>query len=305
MPHLLLLFYFYRFLVRWTASTRAVTFGFAAFALNYLGLGYATGVNKHTPAATVLFISFYYAYLLRNGYSDKKKHWIISGVLAGLAPTLDIPAVVFSLAIIIYLASYDRRKTLAIFIPAFVPPLLLHFFLTYLSTGSLVPIYLRKTLYQYPGSYWLKPGGIDAANEPKPIYFFHMILGHHGVLSMTPVLVLACWGLYRSIRRLAVRLAEALVVAAPLIMVTAWIGIFTKNYGGVCVGLRWLLFAIPLLFVFTAVWLEEKSSKIAACLLVALIIVGFLNLWDALNGPWSESDWHQWFKSMHMGSIAD
>ena len=35
---------------------------------------------------------------------------------------------------------------------------------------------------------------MDALDEPKPVYLFHMILGHHGVFSLTPIFLFSAYG---------------------------------------------------------------------------------------------------------------
>jgi len=302
LPHILLLFFFYRFLLVWIERESALVLSFVAVAFNYIGLGYATGMNNHTPAAAALFISFFHAYLLHSGRSDSRHRWFLSGLLAGLAATLELWAAVYCVAITLYLAGRDWRRTVSIFIPSSLPFLALHFFLSYISTGSLEPIYLRPELYFYPGSYWFDKIGIDAAREPKPIYFFHMILGHHGLLAMTPVLFLACWSLCCSLSKGAARRAEAALIGISSLITALLLGFRTNNYGGLCAGFRWLIIIMPPLFLFVAAWLEKKRSWLAISFFIFLLLIGFLNVLDCLMSPWAFSRWHQLFIRLGMGS---
>ncbi|HIA20700.1 MAG TPA: hypothetical protein EYN70_15010, partial [Planctomycetaceae bacterium] len=45
--------------------------------------------------------------------------------------------------------------------------------------------------YDYPGSYWIgsRRGGFDVGEPSRLRYAFHMLVGHHGIFSLTPV-----WG---------------------------------------------------------------------------------------------------------------
>lgn len=302
LPYLILLYFFYRFLCRWFESRRTIVLGLAVFTLNYIGLGYAITLNNHTPAAACLFISFYYAFLLRRGDLKGNGFWLLSGFLAGLGATFEFWGGLFSLAFIGYLASKDPRRSLGLFIPAAAVPVLIHFLLTHAATGSFLPIYLRPDLYRFSGGYWLDPVGIDAICEPKPVYFFHLILGHHGLLSMTPVFLLSFWSMFRAAIRRNNRFAEALTIGIPVVLCLLFLGMRTRNYGGVSAGLRWMIHAMPFLFLFTADWIDRHRSRISMVLLAALAAIGFAILCDipwSNGGPWHNSAWHKYIFGLY------
>lgn len=290
--HLLLLVYGYRLLALWLPSPALVLAGFATLAFAYLGFGYATSINNHTPAAAVSLAAFYYAYLVRSGGSRAPRHWALAGALAALAPTLDLAAMFVSTAIGVYLLGRDWRAVVRWFAPAALVPLALHFLLTYLVSGSVLPIYLRHELYLYPGSYWNAPVGIDALDEPKHVYLWHMLVGHHGLLAMTPLFVLALVALGRGLRRGAPRRPEAMVVSASLVALVTFYAVTTKNYGGVCVGFRWLIVIMPFLVLFVGEWLREAHGRVALVVFVVLYGVSQVNAVDALGDPWRRSAWH-------------
>jgi len=296
-PYLLLFLIFYLFLRRWTESDRIVSIGLLVFTLNFIGLGYSTGINNHVPAAAALLGSFYLAFQIRCEGEDRWSFWAGSGFLATLAATLELWAGFFCLAIFVYLATTRRRRAWTIFLPAAAPPLALHFFLTWLSTGSILPLYLRPELYLYHGSYWLEPAGIDALYQPKYTYFFHLLVGHHGLFSMTPVFVLGAWSLFSSFTRRSHRRPEALTVGLPLLASLLFLGIRTRNYGGICAGLRWMIIVMPMLFLFATTWLDEHRSIWARVLFAVLVLVGLVVAADvpwADAGPWHNSAWHRY-----------
>lgn len=303
LPHILLLLFFYRFLRFWITDERALVLSFAVMAFNYIGWGYSTGMNNHTPAAVALFISFYYACRIRHEQSNSRLNWILSGLLAGLAATLELWAAIYCVGITLYLAGRNWRKSIFIFIPSSLPFLLFHFILSYISTGSLKPVYLRPELYFYPDSYWFSKLGIDAAREAKPVYFFHMIFGHHGLLAMTPVFFLACWSLCSSAIKRDARHAEAVLIGVSSFVTVILLGFRTNNYGGLCFGFRWLIIIMPFMFLFAGVWLEKKRSLFAVFLFLLCWFVGLLNVLDCfIKGPWAFSTWHELFIRAGMGS---
>lgn len=302
LPYLLLVYFFYRFLILLYDSSRTVILGLLVFTFNFIGLGYATDLNNHTPAAACLFISFYLAYMLHHGIRTSTGFWLLSGFLAGLASTFEFWFGFFAIGFFVYLASGNLRNTIRLFLPAAAVPVLIHFGLTWIATGSLLPVYLRPELYQFGGGYWTNPVGIDALHEPKHIYFFHIILGHHGFLSMTPVFFLAVFSICNAIRKKTSRFAEALTVGLPLLVIVLFLGIRTRNYGGVCAGLRWMIAAMPLLFLFLAEWIDRHRFRKALVLLLILALIGLSVLVDvpwSRAGPWHHSGWHKLFFGLY------
>jgi hypothetical protein len=302
-PQLLLLLYFYRMLLVWTTRESARIFGFACMAFSWIGLGYATGINNHTPAATAVFIAFFYAWHIRHHRQHSRWTWLLAGLLTGLAPTLELWSVLFSAAFFLYVVQRDMKKAILVFIPAACLCPLINALFTWISTGSVLPVYLQKELYFYEGSYWLRMTGIDALREPKIIYFFHMLLGHHGYFSMTPVLILGAWELIRSLHRRHPRFAEAMVIGIPTLLCMLALGIRTRNYGGICFGFRWLILTMPLMLLFVAAWLERIQSCWWRVVFLILFVIGCLHTGDALRGTWRFSMWHQYFEQAGWGSL--
>lgn len=302
LPYLLLLYFFYRFLLLWTASDRTVILALLVFTFNFIGLGYATDLNNHTAAAACLFISFYFAYRIKLDGVGKISDWIISGLLGGLSATLEFWGGFFVISIFAYLALVNRKRLLLLFLPMAALPVAVHFLLTWVASGSLLPVYLRPELYQYQGSYWTEPTGIDALHEPKHIYFFHIIFGHHGFIAMTPVFFLGIYSMIKNILSRSEKYSEAITIGVPLLATVLFLGIRTRNYGGVCAGLRWMIVGMPFLFAFVASWINEHTSKKAMILLILLTAVGLAVLTDvpwSHAGPWHHSGWHKYLFGLY------
>ena len=293
-PHALLLFYAYLFLTKLNVSGRVVLWSFVCFAFGRLGLAYSTTLNNHTVAELAGFVAFYHAWGLRRGHLSGGWHWIAAGMAAGLAPPLDLGMMFLSCAIGVYLLSWDWRRTLTRFAPASLPPLVAHFALTWMISGGWRPIYLRRELYEYPGSYWLAPTGMDALDEPRLTYLFNMLLGHHGVLSMTPVLAFALWAIGRAVIKRSGCQAEAIAIGSAFAVMVTFYTITTKNYGGFCVGFRWLMPMTPLLLAFLPLWMSRNRSRLAWMVFVACALVSQFHAFDGLHDPWLPSQWDRW-----------
>lgn len=298
--HVLLLVHLFWLMLLVVRRQEAALACIAAVGFAYLGVGYAVELNNHTPAATFGLVAFYYAFRIRNGprlgVAVKRTHWVLCGLAAGLIPGISLPGGALTAGLALYLFLHDRRQTLLFFLPATLPGVIAHFVLTYLSTGSLLPVYLLKGAYDYPGSYWLKPRGIDALNEPKYLYAFHLLIGHHGLFSMTPAFVFSSIALVNALRRRTDLFREAVLVTGVTAVITLFLIFRTNNYGGNCVGFRWAIPYMPLLFVFFAVYLDRVRIRWWLWGLVLLtLLVGQFHVHDAFWTPWHTSKWHAWF----------
>ncbi len=151
--------------------------------------------------------------------------------------------------------------------------------------------------YEYSGTYWRDGNrrGVDRGEASKTTYLFNLTLGHHGVFSLTPLWLLlpAGWiiGLLNpaaSIKRfhVAVLLASAVCflfyLNRPLI---------DRNYGGVSVCFRWLLWFAPLWLITIAPVMDRCSAWRATRIPVYLMLaLSLFSVSTALQTPW-QSPW--------------
>jgi hypothetical protein len=157
--------------------------------------------------------------------------------------------------------------------------------------------------YRYEGSHWNKQGterrGIDYAadQESRGTYAFHLLLGHHGLFSLTPIWLMSIFGWamiamdrdgHGTIWR-DVNLAGA---AAWLIVVLFFALIVgTRNYGGWTCGPRWFFWLTP----FGLLALLPAADRVARSrggrgLALALLGLSVLSAHYSLANPWR----HPW-----------
>jgi len=296
-PHLIFLIYFYRLCRLLFRRQLSVLVAMAGACFAYLGVGYATLINNHSFAAALTVCGLYYAARIRLERDVKPYHWPLAGFILGVGPAIDPPGLAIMGALALYLFMYDRRKTLVWFLPALLPGVLLHFVLAYQITGSLKLFYFNSELKAFKGFYFKNAGGIDGLKEPKYVYAFNTLLGHHGLFSMTP---LYCFGLYELVRSIKVRrlLGVSLVCAGTIV---AFLGFFifrTRNYGGWCVGMRWFVPIMPLLLLYFGLWVDRVrlSRPLWTAVLLAFGVSCF-NVQDALSCPLQYSVWHNWLEN--------
>jgi hypothetical protein len=288
LPHLILLACFRRYLTLFELSEPYRFTAFAVFAFTYLGWGYATVLNNHTPAAAALMGAIYLAFAADKESGRSLGQYGAAGFLAGLASVLDFGAAAFGVTLFVLLLTRPDRRRVTAFVLGALTPLALHLLLTYISTGSLVPLYLRREVYDYPGSYWRHPTGVEALHEPKIIYFMNLTIGHHGLFSTTPALAVGVYEASRRILGTPEARAHALALLIPFLLVFLVYLFKTSNYGGVCRGFRWMLFCMPPFFAYFGLFMARRGlDRWGKAVLTVSGAVGGLTSLGALVSPFS------------------
>lgn len=280
---------------RWTRVFLLVTAGVGTLLLPFL-----VALNNHTVAATS--IVFVLASTLRITVDGDRRwrHFAIAGFFSAWAAASELPAAAFAATTMLLLARTDLRRTLLVFLPVALIPLAGFLVTNYLVTGGLRPFYAyygtEKYLYTVDGvdSYWKNPRGIDKGPDTLPGYLLHCTVGHHGVLSLSPVFlltVLAWCGIPRktttSLKTLSrVALWMTLIVLGFYLSRTS-----NYNYGGVSCALRWMLWLVPLWLLTMIPVLDVLSGKprlqaLAIGLLVVSSISAVIPLENPFQHPW-------------------
>ena len=286
LPHVLILIYFYLLLKRIVDTPLAQVLGYTAISVGYIGILYASELSNHIPAAAISLMALYYAYRIRTDISTRIPHWIAVGFLCGLLPTIDIPSASLSAALFIYLFTFSPKKTLLLFVPAALPPLALHFSLMLHITESVLPTQIRQPDGVLDKLYWNNPGPLDAPSDPRWLYAFHMFFGHHGLLIISPVLFFGLHGLFRA----AKKSKEATLILSVFVIQSLYYIFLTRSYGGVNVGLRWLIPILPLVLLFASTWADHSPSKSKIILYTLTILTGFFFVFVHPTG-WMYSIW--------------
>ena len=139
--------------------------------------------------------------------------------------------------------------------------------------------------------------GVDQGEPSRLVYGFHVLIGHHGIFSLTPIWLLSLLGIGSwTIQRddLFKRAVAVGTLLLMLVCLTFYIGLRPeqdRNYGGVTSGFRWMFWFIPLWLVTmipAADWISENTRRRS----FALILLGMsvLSAQFAAGNPWS----HPW-----------
>lgn len=286
------------------------------FVLIVAGFGsilnpYLTTLNNHTPAvACAMFAIAAAARILVSPraatHSDveAKSHgprswdFALLGFFAALTCCFELPAAQMGVLAFLLAMVVCPRKTMAWFVPAAAFPLIVFFVTNWMATGGVKPFYAtygtETYVYEHNGipSYWTNPRDLDANTESTPVYLFHCLFGHHGLLSLTPVLVLAVWGTLMTPRGKS-ESRRLLILAGALMTLVTLSFYLTRtenyNYGGNSVGLRWTMWLSPFWWIAMIPALEgiqRRGLHVTCGLLLAASIVS-VN-WS-INRPWKPS----------------
>jgi hypothetical protein len=162
--------------------------------------------------------------------------------------------------------------------------------------------------YDYPGSYWYygRKSGVDQGEPSRAAYAFHVLIGHHGVFSLTPMWLLAIPGTLLFLRR-DWRRPRTAVAWMTLVVTVVCLGFYIlrpledRNYGGVASGLRWAFWLIP----FWLIAIVEPTTKLMQRPLgVAVVLLLFAASCFSATEPWSKPWQHPWLYRVWPAKVA-
>lgn len=222
-PFMLFVWVLGRYVRERTESAFVAHFCIAVAALGTYLTPWSITFNNHVPAA---FAALFALVATARIWYDGRREWYwfaAAAFFAALAATMELPAAALGVAVLLALLIRDWKRTLLFAVIPAAIPIAAGLYTNYLAMGTIRPAYsdfgVVGGLYDYPGSYWLKPTGMDALSEPKRVYLLHILIGHHGFFLLTPILAVALLGAGRHLRALGVGLAALLSVALVAFMV--------------------------------------------------------------------------------------
>ncbi|MBC7820645.1 MAG: hypothetical protein IAG10_27485, partial [Planctomycetaceae bacterium] len=269
---------------------------------------FTSSLNNHSPAAICVVLAMYPLLRVITDGEHRKRFFALAGFFSAATFSLELPAALLVVVFGALLLKADRKRTLTVFVPAALLPVVAFVALNCVVTGSLSPFYSSygsaKYVYEHEGipSYWSNPQSLDRNLDSPLMYFVHCTIGHHGLLSLTPVWLLTLIGWLGWRRWPECRQRTLLVVGAGLTAVV--FGFYLTrtqnyNYGGNSVALRWMLWLAPLWLlamipVFDA-WGSRRGFQIlASCLLAASVISASLPGSNPWQSTWLLSLMERW-----------
>jgi len=273
-------------------------------------------INNHLPAAVAAAVALYC--LVRIWFdSDRRWRWfVVGGLAAGFMAANELPALALLGLLGLALICTAPGRTLAAWLPAVLVVAAGFFGTNWAAHRSLLPPYLHRggegpeNWYDYTyiregrllESYWNDPQGVDRGEPCWPKYAFHVLVGHHGIFSLTPVWLLSVvgavgWLCCRDDRRL--RWLAAMIGVVTLVCLAFYLqpqkGALYRNYGGMTCGLRWMFWFAPLWVVVMLPAVDRMArSRWLRGLALVLLALSVLSVAYPTWNPWT----HSWLMNL-------
>jgi hypothetical protein len=298
-------------------------FVIAAAAFGTFLTTFAVVLNNHVTGAVTALAAIYTAARIWYDGRRELRYFIVAGLLAAATVADELPALSFFALLSAGLLWKAPRQTLIGYLPAALLVAAAFFGTNYLAHGSLRPPYMHRgpaksadDWYQFtyardpaghfivvpagsPGgrlSYWSDPKGIDLGEPSPAVYAFQALIGHHGIISLTPVWILAIpgvialgWGREYRLSALALLIATITIVCVGFYLFV--VPPLDRNYGGMTSGLRWVFWIAPLwlLAVLPAAdWLAPRrwGRSVSYVLLGLSVLSASYPVWNPWTQPW-------------------
>jgi hypothetical protein len=273
-------------------------------------------VNNHLPAAVAAAATLWAATRI---LFDAERRWpwfALAGFAAAFAFACELPALSLFALVTALLLWKAPGPTLRAYLPAALLVVVALFATNYIAHDSLREPYSHRSAtdpeddwyhftYTINGreraSYWTSPSGVDQGEPSPEVYAFNVLVGHHGIFSLTPVWLvsLAGFGIWtgrRDRRALALAIGLLTVVCVAFYLSRPQID---RNYGGMTSGLRWMFWFAPLWLVLllpAADWLSGRrwGRGLALVLLGLSVLSASYPTWNPWTSPWLMNAWTFW-----------
>lgn len=278
---------------------------------------FAVVLNNHVVAAVSAAVTLYALVRIWCDGERRARYFVLAGLAAALTAATELPAAALLVFVAFMLCWRAPGKTTVAFLPAALVVVAAFFATNFIAHDSLRPPYLHRTgpdddwyayTYTVDGqtreSYWLDPQGIDRGEPSRAVYALHVLVGHHGIFSLTPVWLLSVAGAWMWLRSGDVPRRElaALVALLTIICLAFYIGLRpqgARNYGGMTSGFRWMFWFAPLwlLVMLPAADRLARSTAgmaLAAVLLTASVLSASYPTWNPWTQPWIYN-WLEWW----------
>lgn len=260
-----------------------------AFGLGSPLLTYAVTFNNHSVAAGCVAGAWSLTLL-----AGTPRRAAGSGVLAGLASTIDLPAGLLTLASLGLIQAARGGRPLAGYALGAAGPLALHAGLQSAITGTPLPAEMYPAAFEYPGSYWTTPEGAWHETGPRWRFGLDLLVGRQGAFTVFPPLWFGVGGLLAALagRSSRSRRGAALLVLGALLVLVGYYtwGVRRTDFAGASWGVRHLLAIEPMVFLFAAAGLARVRGPgrwVAGGGFVAALAVATVFAVAGLADPWS------------------
>jgi hypothetical protein len=303
---------------RFGATDWGRIFVMAAATLGTFLTTFAVVLNNHVMAAVGAAVALYALVRIIDDGERRWRYFAAAGLATAFVAADELPALSLVALVGLLLVWRAPRETLIAYLPGVALVVAAFFTTNYLAHQSLLPPYMHRSTtdpgnnwYNYTytvngqerESYWLNRQGIDRGEPSQTAYSLHVLIGHHGILSLSPIWLLSLWGIFiwmRSEDRARRELAW-LVGILTIACLVFYIGLRPqedRNYGGMTSGFRWMFWFTPF-WLLTMVPAADRlaTSSFGKAVALALLTISVLSVsypaWNPWTHPWIYH-WLEW-----------
>jgi hypothetical protein len=292
----------------------------AAAALGTLLSAYAVVFTNHWPAACAALVALD-ATLRIVCEGERRLRWFfVAGLAAALMAACELPALSFCGLVGLLLLWRAPRATLLAALPGAALVVAAALGTNYAAHGTVRPAYAERHVaggwydYQFRrgnrviDSYWrptVAKSDVDRGEPSRAAYAFHVLVGHHGIFSLTPVWLLSLAGLAILLARRdpGPRAVAAAILACTIVCLAFYVTrpLEDRNYGGMATGFRWALWFAPLwLFAMLPAADGLAGSRFGRLVAAILLAVSVASASYPTWNPWTPS-WLQAYQEYRAG----
>jgi len=279
---------------------------------------FAVVINNHLTAAIGTAVGLYAIVRILFDGEQRARYFVIAGLGVGFVTANELPALSLTVAGTAILFRAAPKKTLLFFLPAVLAIGAAFYTTNWIAHRSLRPPYAHRSAtdkadnwydYEYERngktykSYWLEPVGVDRGEPSRAVYALHVLVGHHGLFSLTPVWLLTAAGLAmwiwkpgdRRLRDLALLIAVLSLVCLAFYILRP---LNDRNYGGMTSGLRWMFWFAPMWLVAMLPAVDAMAQpRWRRVVVMALLLISVLSAayptWNPWTHPWLLDFFHE------------
>jgi hypothetical protein len=286
-------------------------FVMAAATLGTFLTTFAVVLNNHVVAAVSAAVAIYAFVRIIDDGERRWRYFALAGLAAAFVAADELPALSLVALMGLLLLWRAPRETLLAYLPGTLLVVVAFFATNYLAHDSLLPPYMHRSTtdagdnwYNYTytvdgeerPSYWLNRQGIDRGEASRATYALHVLVGHHGILSLSPIWLLSLWGIliWLGAEDGTRRQLAWLIGTLTVVCLVFYIGLRPqedRNYGGMTSGFRWMFWFTPLwLLVMVPAADRLANSTFAKAVALALLTMSVLSVsyptWNPWTHPW-------------------
>jgi len=261
-----------------------------AFGIGSIYFSWSSTFNNNVLAAS--FISIAYLFHLKALNEETvNRNLGIAGFFFLIAATSDYPTGIFYfLFLLSILRSSSLRSGVVFYILPIFITILPALAMNYCIHESVMPVQIVRSYFEYPGSPWIGSDHLSGMQVNKvgyfAVYLLGILIGPRGFLLYNPLLFIALWGVFMTIRSRGPFYNEAVVVSFGSAVLVIYYALVTVNYSGLSYSIRWFVPLLPLLLFFLYPYFE-RYTEMRRCLFQVLFLIAITASVIGVINPWT------------------